>query len=59
MYLLEEDFRGIFHAVVFAIQPSRKMNFQAFTEVFGVQDTAARGGTGALSRSLRSVVEEE
>lgn len=57
--LLEEDFRGIFHAVVFAIQPSRKMNFQAFTEVFGVQDTAARGGTGGLSRSLRSVVEEE
>ena len=34
--LLEKDFRGVFHRVVIAIQPSRRTNYQAFTNHFGV-----------------------
>ena len=34
--LLEMDFRGVFHRVVIAIQPSRRTNYQAFTNHFGV-----------------------
>jgi len=34
--LLEREFRGIFHRVVIAVQPSRRTNYQAFTNHFGV-----------------------
>lgn len=34
--LLEKEFRGIFHRVVIAVQPSRRTNYQAFTNHFGV-----------------------
>lgn len=34
--LLEKEFRGVFHRVVIAIQPSRRTNYQAFTNHFGV-----------------------
>mmetsp|Transcript_17392 Transcript_17392/g.37687 ORF Transcript_17392/g.37687 Transcript_17392/m.37687 type:complete len:335 (-) Transcript_17392:983-1987(-) len=36
--LLEKDFAGVFQRVVFAIQPSRRMNYQAFTKHFGVSE---------------------
>ena len=36
--LLEKDFGGVFHRVIFAIQPSRRTNYQAFTKHFGVTE---------------------